>query len=411
MTRISFINIGNELLKGTIVNTNASNAGLILRKFGYRQHRVVMIPDTKEAIKSSLEEELNHSDVVFISGGLGPTKDDITKYTLAEHFGGDWVLHQPTLDFITDRFKRAGLELNELTQGQARVPDSCEVMLNERGTAPGMIFNKDGKYVFSMPGVPYEMLYMLEFKAIPKIQSFFPSQAYHFHTFRLAGIPESDVANRMETIEEELPQSIQIAYLPRLDGLWLELSAQQENEEETIADLEAAITKVRELFKDKSYAEGDRLIAEEVQSLFLDKKITLATAESITGGRIGARLVEVSGSSTYFKGSVVAYDVEVKKDLLKVPSKLIEEHGVVSEEVALAMAEGVRKLLNADVGLATTGYAESGENHAPEVWIALSGESFAFSRHARLRTVREVNLDRTAYYAMQLCLKKLKEAF
>lgn len=411
MIRISFINIGNELLKGTIVNTNASNAGLILRKYGYRQHRVIMISDTREDIRESLEEELLHSDVVLISGGLGPTRDDITKYTLEEYFGGGWKMHQPTLDFIVDRFGKAGIQMNELTQSQARVPAVCEVMLNERGTAPGMIFEKEGKYVFSMPGVPYEMLFMLEDKVLPKIQEFFPAQPYHYHIFRLAGIPESDAARRMEHLEDEFPPSIQVAYLPRLDGLWLELSAQESQEEESLKILNEAIPKVRELFEDKIYVEGDLPIAAEVQELFLKKKLSLATAESITGGRIGARLVEISGSSRFFKGSVVAYDTEVKKSVLQVPAELIDAHGVVSEEVAIAMAEGARKLLGADIGIATTGYVEGSENQQPEAWIALTGDGFSFSHYAKLRTIREVNLDRSTYYAMQLCLKKLKEAF
>ncbi|MEO0898527.1 MAG: CinA family nicotinamide mononucleotide deamidase-related protein [Bacteroidota bacterium] len=411
MTRISFINIGNELLKGTIVNTNASNSGLILRKYGLRLNRVVMIADTKEAIRSALEEEVAQSDVVLISGGLGPTKDDITKYTLAEYFQSDWKVDQATLDFITDRFAQAGIELNELTKGQAKVPVVCEVLLNTRGTAPGMAFEKDGTHIFSMPGVPFEMLHMLEKEVVPRISKHFPSRAYHSHFFRLAGIPESEVADRMEAIENQMPEGLQVAYLPRLDGLWLELSGQEEDEGQTKAMLEEFIPKVREVFVDKSYGEGDKPISQMMKDLFVDHQLTLATAESITGGRIGARLVETPGSSSYFVGGIMAYDAQVKVNQLGVPQELIDKHGVVSEEVALAMAEGVRKKLGASIGMATTGFAQKGETNKPEVWIGLVGDGWKASRHARLRTVREVNLDRTAYYAMQLCLKKVKEAF
>ncbi len=411
MSRISFINIGNELLKGTIVNTNASNAGLILRKSGLGLHRVVMISDQGEAIREALEEEMKHSEVVLMSGGLGPTKDDITKYTLSEYFGGGWKTDRASLDIIKQRFEHAGLELNSLTADQARVPESCEVILNRRGTAPGMLFQKNGSYVFAMPGVPYEMLFMLEKDVIPRIQQLFPVRPYHAYTFRLAGVPESEAASRMEDLEEELPQGLQVAYLPRLDGLWLELSVQEEVEQVGLEMLRAYIPRVRAIFADKIYVEGDEAIAKEVQDLFLEKGLTLAVAESITGGRIGAKLVEIPGSSGYFKGGIMAYDKSVKISHLSIDPNLIDTHGVVSEQIALAMAEGVRKSLGADIGIATTGYVEKGENHNPEVWIGMVGEGIKASRYSRLRTIREINLERTAYYALQLCLKKLREAF
>ncbi|MEO0582157.1 MAG: nicotinamide-nucleotide amidohydrolase family protein [Bacteroidota bacterium] len=413
MTSISFITIGNELLKGTIVNTNASDAGLILRKYGYALDRVIMIADTEEAIREAIEKEMAMHDIVLVSGGLGPTKDDVTKYTLAKIFESDWVMHAPTLAHLEARYASEGIGLNDLTRLQAKVPSICEVVPNALGTAPAMAFQREGSWLFAMPGVPYEMRHILEHEIVPRLQTSYPTAHLVRHIFRLADIPESHAAQRMETIEEGFDPMIQIAYLPREDGIWLELTASgprdtQQHIEEVMTQ---AVKAVRVLFEDKAYAEGDATIPVLVRDFFQEKKLTLAVAESITGGGIAARLVEASGSSDYLKGGVTAYSTQIKIEQLGVDPALIEAEGIVSEAVALAMAEGVRKLLKADIGLATTGWVEKNEKIPAQVWIGLKGKDLEASRWAKLRYRRKINLNRASFYALQLCLKKVMNHF
>ena len=352
MASISLITIGTELLKGRIVNTNATQVGELLLQKGYSLDRVLTIGDTTSAIRENLAKELLFSDIVLISGGLGPTKDDITKQTLAEFFETELVMHEPTLAFLKNRYQRRPHALTELTRMQAMVPANCKVIPNSMGTAPGMCFEVEKKLVISMPGVPYEMLTMLEAGVLPLIQAAFPAAMRLSRIVRLADIPESVAARRMEKIEESLPTEISISYLPRADGLWLEISVHvsEDRGAEGRKMLEDACKTIYSLFEDKAYTEGDLPLPAILGNLLREKKLTISVAESLTGGRLAASLVSVSGASDYFLGSVTAYANRIKTDLLNVPSDLIEQNGVVSAEVACAMARGVRDLLKADIG-------------------------------------------------------------
>lgn len=414
MATLSLITIGDELLKGRTVNTNASHTGEMLRNNGYSLSRVVTISDQRKAIRSTLEEELLRSDVILISGGLGPTKDDITKFTLAEIFQSELVVHPPTLSFLEERYKRRNRQLTELTRRQAWVPAGCEVIHNSKGTAPGMLFRSGEKLIFSMPGVPFEMLHMLEYEIIPIIKATFPQDVFLHEIIRLANIPESVAAKRMESVEESLPPEVNVAYLPRHDGLWLELSIQMPQDKENEANklLKSASELVADHLKDKVYARGGQPLAKEVADLFGKQPgLTLAVAESLTGGRIAAKIVEIPGASSFFKGSVTAYASSVKLEVLKVPQQVIDDHTVVSREVAEAMAEGVRKLLNADIGLSTTGLAEKDRNQQPNAWLGYSDKHGNEAIHVEFLHGREVNIERAANYTLQLCLKKVRDSF
>lgn len=413
MTKVSMITIGTELLKGRIVNTNAAEAGLILRKNGYSLDRVVAIADTREAIRDTIEAELAQSDIVLVSGGLGPTKDDITKHTLAELFDSQLIEHTPTLTFLEERYASRNRPMTKLTRLQAMVPDVCQVVPNTQGTAPGMMFDREGKLLFSMPGVPFEMLHMLEYGVIPLMQAHFPVNAFRHRTIRITGVPESVAAERMETIESQIPGSIEIAYLPRHDGLWLELFTQvAENE---AAGAEAALDQsaqlVKDLFASDIYALGEQSLPEEIAHIFHAKELTLAVAESLTGGTISAMIVSVSGASGFFRGSVTAYAIPVKIQVLGIPGDMIERNNVVSEAVAIAMAEGVRKLMGADIGIATTGLAEQDGEIRPHAWLGYSDRFGVDSQHIDFIYKRNVNIERAANEALKLCLKNVRTRF
>ena len=413
MSDVSLITIGNELLSGRIVNTNATAAANILRRFGYSLNRVVTISDNKEDILSTLRAELKLSDVVLISGGLGPTKDDITKKTLAEWFNSALVWDSPTLDFLKKRYADRPHALTELTKQQALVPEACIVIPNAKGTAPGMGFPSEGKYVFSMPGVPFEMIHMLEFGIMPVVEKAFSTHAFISKTIRVTDIPESVAAKRMETIEDELPPQLSISYLPREDGLWLEMSLRTPREEMQVAEqlLDEGESKIFKLFEDKVYAKGDLSLGQLLGEVCKEKKLSVAVVESLTGGTLAAKIVSISGSSSYFKGSVTAYAIPVKVNLIGVDQHIIDVEGVVSEAVAKAMANGVRNLLKSDIAISTTGYAEADESNKAQAWIGYADAKGSEARWVSLRHDRSVNINRAANYALQWCLKKVKERF
>jgi len=410
--KITYLAVGSELLKGRIVNTNLTNAGEMLRKYGYDLSRGVEIQDTREAIISAVETELQNADVVLMSGGLGPTSDDITKKTLAEIFGAQLVMHEPTLALLRGYFERRGKKISQRNEEQALVPDICEVLLNTKGTAPGMLFRKDGKILVSMPGVPFEMLYLLEYEVIPKIKDNFAKKYFQNHIFRLINIFESNLADKIRDIEEKFPDCLDISYLPRIDGIWLELTVRGEEQEaeklKTI--LQENVELLRERLADFLYTEGKLSLEEEILQICKAKSVTLAVAESITGGTITSKLVKISGASSYLKGGITTYFTETKTQILGVSAETIEKEGVVSEEVALKMAEGVKNLFQTDFALATTGYAEPPEKgKLGSVWIGFAGQNRELlAQHETLVFDRQNNVERAAYLAMIFLLRKLK---
>lgn len=415
MATFSLITIGSELLKGRIINTNAARIGTLLRDRGFALDRTVVIPDTREAIENAVREEMGHHDVVLMCGGLGPTKDDITKATLSEMFGYALVLHPPSLEHLKMIFRQRQRLLTPRNQHQAMVPSGCEVLPNPKGTAPGMWFEEQGKVLVSMPGVPFEMLTMMEAEVLPRIEDRLQKGFFAHRILRLMHIPESHVADRMAALEDNLDPVIDIAYLPRIDGIWLELSINQEGgrtgsitHSQAEALLNEAAQMVAARFEDKRYAYGEQPLPQMVGDLLQAKGLTLAVAESLTGGLLAATLVTVSGASHYFRGGITAYASEVKTQLLDVPEAVITREGVVSEAVALAMASGVRKRLQADIGLSTTGLAESEGTHMPHAWIGYADAYGEMAVHAHLYTDRNINRERTAYYALHLCLKNLQ---
>jgi nicotinamide-nucleotide amidase len=349
------ITIGDEILIGQIVDTNSAWMAKELNLAGVKINRITSISDNAEAIRTALSEAGKCADIVLLTGGLGPTNDDITKKVLAGYFGSTRMLvHEPSLRFIEMFFAKRGMTMNELNRRQAEVPDCCTVIPNNHGTAPGMWFEK-GKTVFvSMPGVPSEMMKMLpdvlallkQKVALPKI----------FHkTLMTYGIPESELAMKIKEWENSLPPETSLAYLPNIEtGVKLRLSSYVPDGKLIV---EEQFEKLYPVLGEYIYGYEPDTLESVLGKLLLEKGATVATAESCTGGRIAHRITSVPGSSAYFKGGVVAYSNEVKVNVLGVNPVTLEKYGAVSSEVAEQMAEGVRRALNAGYAVATTGIA------------------------------------------------------
>lgn len=406
MTRIALLNIGTELLRGRTINSNAATIGQMLLAAGYALETTLVIHDEGPVIVAAIEQLLTTHDAILVTGGLGPTKDDITKKVLLEMYGGEMVCHEPTLRRIEGFLQRLNRPLLELNRQQSFVPSSCIVMENEMGTAPGMAFLKDGKTLISMPGVPYEMKYLMEHHVVAWLQAHYPVAQQHTRVVRTAGIAESTIAEQMESIEQDLDPRIAIAYLPSYDGTKIELKVAGMPDETT--QLEAVLTaaqqKVVQLLGKYVYSLQDKSPDKLLADWLIANGKTFATAESCTGGEIAAKLVKHSGISAVLKGGVVAYMAEIKENVLGVRHATIEENGIVSEAVAREMAEGARRLLGSDYAVGITGIAESARDATPDAlpqaWIALAGPEGTIAMHTRMLRDRKVNIEIAAYAAL-----------
>lgn len=352
------ITIGDEILIGQIVDTNSAFIAKELNKIGISIYQITSVQDDKEHILQALEEAATHAAIVIITGGLGPTKDDITKHTLCEFFNDTLIEDSEVLAHIEKLFEKyISTPISDLNRKQAQIPSKAEVLHNANGTAPGM-WIKEGNTVFvSLPGVPFEMKHLLEEKVIPKIAAEFERPFILHRTILTYGLGESAIAERIEDWEDALPSFIKLAYLPNLGKVRLRLTAKGSNKDKLEKSVQAEIKKLYEHIGDIIYGEENGAIELAVAKLLSERGLTIATAESFTGGKIAEQITAIPGASAFFKGSIVSYATEAKIDMLKVPLAMIQEHSVVSEEVAMAMAENVRRLLKTHIGLATTGNA------------------------------------------------------
>lgn len=393
MTLAEIITIGDEILIGQIVDTNSAWMGQRLNEIGIKVKQITSVSDDRQHILNALKEAHRRADVILITGGLGPTKDDITKKTLCDYFGAGWKFDAPTLAIIEEIFAARGRTVSEVNRKQAEVPDCCTVLLNKRGTAPGMWFEHDGRIYVSMPGVPGEMKGLMESAVIPELKKRFLLPPIVHKTILTQGIGESMLAEKIEKWEDALPSHIKLAYLPSAGMVRLRLTAMGSNEQELLNEVQAQASKVLPLIDEFVFGYEEDKLEVIVGNLLRGKKKTLATAESCTGGSIAARIVTVPGSSDYYQGSVVAYANNVKKQVLKVDQSLIEAHGAVSEPVVRHMAEEVKKLLNADYSIATSGIAGptggTAEKPVGTVWLAVSGPDRTITRKLQLGSMRE----------------------
>ena len=401
----TIITIGDELLIGQVIDTNSAWMAQELNKIGVSVKRRVAVGDQWDEIWQAIEEESKKASIILITGGLGPTADDITKPLLSAYFGGKLVIHQPTLDHVTHIFesilKRPMIERN---RKQAEVPDTCIVLRNEKGTAPGMLFKKDGKIFVSLPGVPHEMKWIMKQEVLPLIPTLFKTASIVHRTLLTSGIGESFLADRIEGIENSLPSHIKLAYLPNYGMVRLRLTA-------TGNDKAALIKEVDHYFNLLKIGVGEYLVVDQdipmeqvVGNLLIEKNATVSTAESCTGGYIAHLLTMRPGASAYFKGSIVSYDNQIKQNILHVSEATLLEEGAVSEDTVIQMAKECRHLMDTDYAIAVSGIMgpDGGTDDKPvgTVWMAVSSKSGVKTKLLHFRYDRERNISLTATNAL-----------
>ena len=410
MNKASICTIGDEILIGQIVDTNSSEISRALNGMGIQVTRMISIGDRHDAIVGQLGEELSRNDIVIVTGGLGPTKDDITKAALAELSGSrSYVENSEQKEIVVRILHSRGLDVLDINLQQAMVPDSCEVIPNRLGTAPIMAFHfPEERFghkcsLYSLPGVPYEAVGMLPDVLADIKLRFNTSDIYH-QTIMTYGMAESALAKKIEAWEDALPEDMHLAYLPNLlTGVRLRLSiygGERESQERRIRE---RFSELRQIIGDVIYAEDDTTIEAVVGDLLKGSGRTLAAAESCTGGMISHMITSVPGASEYYLGSVTSYAVDVKNRILGVPLEVVESYGIVSSQVAAAMAEGVRAALGSTYSVATTGWADSyGDEREPAgtVWVAVSGPSGTLTSRFNYKNSRKLNISRFAASAM-----------
>jgi len=411
MNIAEIITVGDELLIGQTVDTNSAWMGMQLSMIGIRVNRITSVSDRKEEIVSALGEALKRAPLVLITGGLGPTSDDITKQTLAEFFDTKLVLNQDVLAEVTERITRRNLEMNENNRRQAMVPENCRVLANHAGTAPGMLFEKEGKIIVSMAGVPSEMKHIMQEHVLPLVSAMAGGRTIIHRNIMTYGTFEAKLAERLETFETELPDMVKLAYLPAHGVIKLRLTSTGDDHELVRKTVDEQVRKLYGIIPDVIYGEDEVTLEETVGKLLFDNNLTVSTAESCTGGRIASMITTVPGSSAWFRGSVVAYDNSIKTGVLGVDPAVISRHGAVSEETVRAMAAGMRKLTATDYSVAVTGIAgpTGGTPDKPvgTVWIAVASPGGIVAEKHRFADDREVNISRSASTALNLLRKQI----
>ena len=415
MIKATIITIGDEILIGQIVDTNSASISKHLNGAGITVEEKTSIGDEAEQIESTLNRALQSSQVVIITGGLGPTKDDITKHTLARIFNSPMHEDERVCEHVRTMLERRGITFNDLNRGQAMVPDACMVLFNAYGTAPGMWFEtENGSVVISLPGVPFEMEHLMEDEVMPRLKARFALRANVHRTMITAGLPESMLAERIAEWEDSLPEWVKLAYLPSPNIVRLRLSAyNQEDGEATRVAIDELFDKLYEIIPQHIVGFEEATMQALVHDIMCKRGLTLATAESCTGGTIASRFTAMAGASAYFLGGVVAYANEAKRDILGVNYDNIMEHGAVSECVARQMAEGVRRITGADYAIATTGIAgpTGGSEAKPvgTVWMAVATPHRTVAMMRASGSDRGQIINRASAYAIEMLYKELKE--
>lgn len=404
----TIINIGDEILIGQIVNTNASWMAEKLNQSGVAVDRVLTIADTKEAIVDALNLAMESSDLVFITGGLGPTKDDVTKKTLADYFEMELKFHEPSFSNLQQLFAQYGRVPDDRYKVQAEMPEGAKVLINKVGTASGMWFEQQGKIVVSMPGIPKEVKYLMTYEVLPNLKMRFEFPTIMHHTVNVTGKGETDIAELLVDFEEKLPSNIKLAYLPNstIGMVRLRLSAYGEDAMVLETQLDHYVRKLPPLLGSLIFGEHKETLESVLGQMLLKRNYTLGTAESCTGGNIAHKITSVAGCSAYYESSVIAYSNAVKKNLLGVEAKTLDEHGAVSEQTVIEMARGTQKLLNVNCAIAVSGVAGptggSPEKPVGTIWVAVTENEKIYTKKLQLGKDRLQNIERTTTIALNL---------
>ncbi|WP_047244746.1 competence/damage-inducible protein A [Maribacter thermophilus] len=408
------ITIGDEILIGQIVDTNSAFISKELNKIGISVGQITSIRDDREQILKSLSDASSRADIVIVTGGLGPTKDDITKHTFCEFFNDTLVEDKNVLAHVEDLFAKyiTNTPISDLNRRQAWVPSKAEVLHNANGTAPGMWFYEEGTTFVSLPGVPFEMKHLMKEAVIPKLSKFYERPHIVHKTITTYGMGESAIAELIEEWEDNLPEFIKLAYLPNFGKVRLRLSAIGNDYDGIIKAVETETDKLFSLIGDIIHGtEDDEGIEEEISKMLTYKGFTLSTAESFTGGKIAEEITSIPGASAYFKGSVVSYATEVKINVLGVSKQLVDKYSVVSAQVAEEMAKGIQRLLKTDFAIATTGNAgpTKGDSDADvgTVYIAIASPSGVTVNKFSMGTQRERVVQKSVNKAFELLQKEI----
>ena len=407
----TIITIGDELLIGQTVDTNSAWIGQTFNAIGIKIYERIAVGDIAEQIVKALDTARSQSDLIVITGGLGPTKDDITKKTLRQYFQSGEVLHPPTMARIKAIFEKRGRPLLAINETQALVPDNCVVLDNERGTAPGMWFAVDGKVIVSLPGVPYEMKHLISTQVIPRLKEQFALPEIYHRNLLCVGIGESSIAQMLGELEQTLPPFIQLAYLPDLGTVKLRLSAYGITDTTQKKSLDEVYEKMKDIIQAYVFAEEDISLQEAVGRLFVAKGKTFAVAESCTGGYVGHLVTSIPGSSAYFKGSLVTYSYSMKEAILGVKRETLETQGAVSEACVQEMLEGLLRVSGADYGVAISGIAgpDGGTASKPVGTVCFAvGSSASFKTYTiQFFPSRMENIRASAMTALNLLRKAI----
>ena len=404
--KVNIITIGDEILIGQTIDTNSAWMGQYLNEMGAQIHSILSIRDELEEIKEAIQRSFESADVVLMTGGLGPTKDDVTKKAIADYFNVEMTFHQPTYDRILRLFEKWGRKSTEAHRLQCFMPANADLLHNKMGTAPGMWFDYNGKVLVSMPGVPYEMKYLVENQVAKRLVKQFPLSPIVHKVIQTVGEGESRIAKRIEHIEEGLPPHIKLAYLPNLGRVRLRLTATGADKATLEKEIEPHFLAIKEAIPELIFGEGAINLETAIGKLLLKSNLTLGTAESCTGGYIAHMLTSISGSSRYYHGSIVAYDNSIKTNVLKVKPETLETHGAVSEQTVIEMAKGAVDLLNTDLAVAVSGIAGPGggteEKPVGTVWMAVSDGERSQTRLIRAGKDRVKNIQYASVYALNL---------
>ncbi len=401
------ITIGDEILLGQILDTNSRYMARQLGNMGVEVVKMLTVRDDRNEISKAVGEAMSRAELVLVTGGLGPTKDDVTKKVLADYFGMRLVYNEEVMGWLKELLAGRGIAMNENNKSQAWLPENCRILRNFKGTASGMWFEQGEKDLISMPGVPFEMEHLMETYVLPDLQKKYPRLQLAYKMLKVYDIPESELAERLEAWENHLPEGVGLAYLPSPGLVKLRVTAKGE----AITCLETCYMTLKEALEGLHYTEGEEdTVEKQFGGMLRSCGKTVATAESCTGGYIAHLITSVAGCSEYYKGGVVAYTNEMKVNFLGVDAADIEQFGAVSEPVVRQMADGVMKLTGADYAIATTGVAGPGgteEKPVGTVWIGIATPKRTIARRFVFSYTRERNIAKAAVKAMELLMEEL----
>ena len=410
--KATIITIGDEILIGQILDTNSRYISRALNAHGIVVAERTSIGDNRTQIVETLDRALAQSEVVIITGGLGPTKDDITKHTLCDYFGSTLRYDEVEANHIRTLLERRNIAFNELNRGQAMVPECCTVLHNAHGTAPGMWFEQNDRVVISLPGVPFEMQHLIDDEVMPRLKTHFELREIVHRTMITFGIAESILAERIAKWEDALPDHIHLAYLPAPNVVRLRLSAYEVEGKQVRHEIDTLFEELRTIIPDNIAGFEEASVEELAHNILINKGLTLATAESCTGGTIASKFTAQAGASAYFLCGVVSYSNESKNKVLGVQMSDITQFGAVSEQVAIAMAKGAKVISGADFAISTTGIAGptggSKEKPVGTVWIGIATPERCYAVLKNCGTDRSQIISRAAAYAIAMLYEELK---